>query len=90
MHTIMVVAGGFALLGVCLLIGWMTVGRHTSGLASGAKWFIPLWLAGAALNMAIGVMQAGYTVAQEFPIFLLVFAIPTVAATLIWRATARR
>ena len=36
----------------------------------------PLWLAGAGINMWIGVNRAGYTYAQEFPIFLMVFAIP--------------
>jgi hypothetical protein len=45
-----------------------------------------LWLALAGLNMGIGVAKAGYSVAEELPIFLLIFGLPAVAAWLIqWR-----
>lgn len=80
MHTIVVVAGGFLLLGLCLSIGRWT----GAGLRKGALWFVPLWLIAAAVNMWVGVSQAGYTAAQEFPIFLAVFAIPAAAAGLLW------
>ncbi|MGE3065988.1 MAG: hypothetical protein AB7K67_10395 [Hyphomicrobiaceae bacterium] len=76
MHTILVIAAGLVLLGACLLAG-RAAGRP---LAAAAMWFLPLWLAGAAANMWIGVNHAGYTYAQEFPIFLLVFAVPAVIA----------
>jgi hypothetical protein len=40
---------------------------------------------GAGINMYIGVARAGYSVAEEAPIFPLVFAVPaTVAALLAW------
>jgi hypothetical protein len=87
MHTVKVIAGGFLLLAVCLLIGRL-VGGATPGdnLASAAKVFLPLWLVGAAVNMWIGVSKAGYTVADEAPVFLVVFAIPAVVALLLlWR-----
>jgi hypothetical protein len=88
MHTIKVLAAGFALLGTCLLLG-RSLGAPGSGLALGAKVFIPLWLVGAAINMWIGVSKAGYSVADEAPVFLMVFGIPAAAALLvIWR-TAR-
>jgi hypothetical protein len=32
----------------------------------------------------VGVKSAGYTVREEFPIFLVVFAIPAVVALLAW------
>jgi hypothetical protein len=87
MHTIKVIAGGFLLLGVCLLIGRVAGGAaHPASLASGAKLFIPLWLVAAAVNMWIGVSKAGYTVADEAPVFLVVFGIPVaVALLLVWR-----
>ena len=83
-HTIKVIAGGFLLLVLCLLVGrW--VGGAT-GLANGAKLFIPLWLVGAGINMWVGVTRAGYSVAEEAPIFLLVFAVPAAVALLVlWR-----
>ncbi|HEY9237644.1 MAG TPA: hypothetical protein VIP10_02285 [Burkholderiaceae bacterium] len=82
MHTVIVVSGGLALLAACLLLGQAWGG--TNGLATGAKLFIPLWLIGAAVNMAVGVSIAGYTVAEEFPIFLGVFAGPALVAVAAW------
>jgi hypothetical protein len=46
------------------------------GLILGAKVFIPQWFVASGLNMWLGVAKAGYTVAEEAPIFLLVFAVP--------------
>jgi hypothetical protein len=85
-HTIKVIAGGFALLAVCLLIGRLTAAPPASGLALGAKVFLPLWLVGAGINLWIGVSRAGYSVAEEAPVFLIVFAVPAlVALFLLWR-----
>jgi hypothetical protein len=79
MHTIMVVLGGFLLLGACLFAG-----RLMKTMAIGALIFIPIWLGAALVNMWIGVSRAGYSVAEELPIFLVVFAIPAVVAVFIW------
>ncbi len=84
MHTIMVVSGGFLLLGVCLLIGRM-IGALP---AKAALAFIPLWLVASCINMWVGVVSAGYTVAQEAPILLVVFGIPAVVAYLLSRRMA--
>jgi hypothetical protein len=46
------------------------------------KVFIPLWLIGAGVNMALGVKR-GYSVREEIPFFLLVFAVPAVVALFI-------
>jgi hypothetical protein len=61
------------LLAICVLVG----------RANGAKLFIPLWLVVAGINMWIGVTRAGYSVAEEAPIFLLVFAVPAAVALLV-------
>jgi hypothetical protein len=79
MHTIMVVLGGFLLLGACLLAG-----RLTKTMAIAALIFIPIWFGAALINLWIGVSRAGYSVAEELPIFLAVFAIPAVVALFIW------
>ena len=42
------------------------------------------WLAAALINLWLGVSRAGYSVAEELPIFLVVFAIPVVVALFIW------
>ena len=82
MHTVIVLVIGFALLAVCLFAGH-SLGA-ASGLAAGALIFLPLWLIGAGINLYLGVKTAGYTVREEMPIFLLVFAIPAVVALLAW------
>jgi hypothetical protein len=82
MHTVFVVALGFALLGLCALGGRVIGGAH--GIAIAALVFLPLWFIGAGINMYIGVTRAGYSVADEAPIFLVVFAIPAAAALVAW------
>jgi hypothetical protein len=86
-HTIKVIFGGFLLLGLCLLIGrWIGGAAPAAGLATAAKAFIVLWLIAAGMNMWLGVAKAGYSVAEEAPIFLVVFAIPVAVALLVlWR-----
>jgi hypothetical protein len=84
MHTIMVMAGGFVLLGICLLAGHFIGGNSPSGLASAAKYFIPIWLVTAAINMWVGVARAGYSVKDEAPIFLLIFSLPAALALVVW------
>ena len=79
MHTIMVVLGGFLLLVICLLAG-----RLMKTMAIAALIFIPIWFGAALVNLWIGVSRAGYSVAEELPIFLAVFAIPAVVALFIW------
>ena len=79
MHTIKVLAVGFVLLVIFVVIGRLL--GHTS---RAALYFVPVWLTAAALNLWYGVTKAGYSVADEFPIFLLVFGVPSAVALLVW------
>lgn len=79
MHVVLVMAGGIALLGVFILFGWLW-GASTAGMALAAKYFVLPWLIVAGVNMWVGVHHAGYTVQDEAPILLLVFAVPSIAA----------
>ena len=79
MHTLKVLAVGFVLLGIFVLIG-----RALGHGPRAALYFLPAWLVGAALNLSYGVAKAGYSIADEFPIFLLIFAVPSSVALLIW------
>lgn len=88
MHTIMVTVGGFALLGLLmLLVRYWSAERGI--LALGAKAFIPVWLAITIVNVWIGVQYAGYTVLQELPILAVTFGLPAAAAVLINLRTRR-
>ena len=89
-HTIKVIAVGFAILALCLLVGPMASAPGSKSVAGGALMFIPIWLVGAAINMWFGVTKAGYSVKEETPYFLIVFAIPTSVAIVIWWILSRR
>lgn len=85
MHVVMVIAGGLVLLGLFVLFGWLW-GANAAGMALAAKAFVPAWLLVAAVNMWVGVAHAGYSAREEFPILLLVFAVPAVVAGFaVWR-----
>jgi hypothetical protein len=85
MHVILVIAGGLGLLGLFVLFGWLW-GASTSAMALAAKAFVPAWLIVALVNMWVGVSHAGYTLREELPIMLLVFAVPALlAAALIYQ-----
>jgi hypothetical protein len=82
MHTIIVLAVGFGLLVACAGVGYVLGG--TPGLAKAVLVFLPLWLVGAGINLYVGVTRAGYSVTDEAPIFLVVFAVPAAAALAAW------
>lgn len=79
MHMAAVILGGVALLAVFVLFGWLW-GASATGMALAAKAFVPAWLAVALVNMWVGVAHAGYSVRQELPILLIVFAVPAALA----------
>lgn len=84
MRTALIILGGLLLLGLCLFAGRLIAGAGTTTMVAGAKIFIPIWLGAALFNMWMGVARAGYSVAEELPIFLLIFAIPAAVALLVW------
>lgn len=82
MHTLKVIGIGFALLVVCGGLGYMMAGPP--GASRAALIFLPLWASGAGINMYLGVKSAGYSIAEETPVLLLVFAVPAAAALGTW------
>jgi hypothetical protein len=77
-RTLIIIAIGFVLLGLCIGAGWMAGGAAKAKVA--ALVFIALWFIAAAINMYVGVTRAGYSFMEELPIFLLIFALPAAAA----------
>ena len=85
MHMAMVIGGGVVLFGLFFLFGRLW-GGAAPDLALAAKMFIPVWLAISLVNMWVGVTKAGYSVRDELPILLIVFAVPALLAGFaIWR-----
>jgi hypothetical protein len=85
MHTILVIAAGLLLLGICLALGRLIGGPGPAPLATAARSFVPVWLFGSLINMWVGVSQAGYSLAEELPVLGVVFAVPAVVAVVLWR-----
>ena len=81
MRTALIIAIGFAFLGACLLAPRL-LGRPEA-TATAAKVFLALWLIAAIVNGWLGT-RAGFTVAQEAPISLIIFAIPGAVAAYVW------
>jgi hypothetical protein len=85
MHVLLVIVGGVMLLGLFLLFGWLWRG-DPSGVIIAAKAFIPAWLVVAVVNLWVGVHHAGYSVREELPILLAVFAVPVaMAVAVLWQ-----
>ncbi len=82
MHTAVVIGIGLLVLGLSMSLGHALAG--TAGAAKFALYFLPVWLLAAGANMAIGIRSAGYSAAEEFPVLLVVFAIPAAAAVIGW------
>jgi hypothetical protein len=82
MRTAIIIGIGLVAMLVCIGVArWIGAGTNT-----GARVFWGLWLVAAGVNMWIGVSRAGYAFKDEFPIFLLIFLIPAVAAWLVrWK-----
>jgi hypothetical protein len=86
MRTILFLISGFLLLSSLLLVAKLFSEQFPSAANWAVGFGLILWLTITATNMWIGVSKAGYSVADELPILLLLFAVPAVAALLArWR-----
>ena len=83
MRTVIIIVAGLAILGVFALAGWR-FGGGAQSMRIAAAIFVPVWLIAALINMWLGVSRAGYSVAEEFPIFLLIFIVPAAVAAFVW------
>lgn len=82
MRTAIIIAIGFIVLAI-FVVGPRLAGRP-EWAATGAKAFIAVWLVASLVNLWIGVSRAGYSVAEEMPIFLVIFALPSAVAAYVW------
>ncbi|HET7031960.1 MAG TPA: hypothetical protein VFJ48_02470 [Casimicrobiaceae bacterium] len=87
MRTAVIILGGLVLLGLFALAGWR-FGEGTRGLATASIGFVGIWLIIALANMWVGVTRAGYSVAEELPIFAVIFVVPAAVAAIVWWRTS--
>ena len=86
MRTGLFLVAGFLLLAACLVIAKLFSENYSSASSVAVAVFVAVWLALTGFNMWVGVSQAGYSAAEEWPIMLLLFGIPAVAAIVLkWK-----
>jgi hypothetical protein len=86
MRTLLFLVAALLLLAAFLLIGKLFSAHYPDAPRIATASFTALWLIVAGVNMWVGVSKAGYSLADEAPVFLLIFGVPVVAAALLkWR-----
>jgi hypothetical protein len=77
---------GFLLLAASVLLGRLFSAHYPNAPYAALIGFICVWLLLAAGNLWVGVAKAGYSFAEELPIFLLIGGLPVaVAIVLKWK-----
>lgn len=86
MRTGLFLLAGFLLLAASLVLARLFSANYPSAAAVATAAFVALWLGLTGFNMWVGVARAGYSVAEELPILLLLFGIPAVVAVVLkWK-----
>jgi CHASE1-domain containing sensor protein len=83
MRTALFLVSGVLLIGGFLLLSKIFASQYPEAPRVATLTFVVVWFVIAALNMWLGVAKAGYSVAEELPIFLLIFVAPVALAGLI-------
>ena len=86
MRTALFLTVGFLLLAAALILGRLFAANYPGAATVATVVFVVLWLVIAAFNMWTGVAKAGYSFAEELPVFALLFLVPAAVAILVrWR-----
>lgn len=86
MRTALFLLSGFLFLGGALILGKLFSANYPAGTTVATVLYVVLWFVVAAANLWLGVAKAGYTVAEELPIFALIFGVPAAVAVLVrWK-----
>lgn len=84
MRTLLVIVGGIVLWAV--IAGLTKLFHHQTGRSwTPVGIFALMWLVITSWNVWLGVTQAGYTIMQELPIFLLTYLLPIAVAVVVKR-----
>jgi hypothetical protein len=86
MRTGLFLLTGFLLLAAFLILGRLFSSNYPAATTVATVAYVALWLVIAAFNMWTGVAKAGYSVAEELPVFALILLVPVAVAILVrWR-----
>lgn len=79
MRTAQFLLAGGLLLAASLILGRLFQAEFAQARVVARALFIAAWAGLALFNLWVGVSRAGYSLAEEVPVFLLLFGLPTVA-----------
>ena len=86
MRTALFLLTAFLLLAACVILGRQFSSNYPAATTWATVAYVVLWLAIAAFNMWTGVAKAGYSAAEELPVFALIFLVPAAAAVMLkWK-----
>jgi hypothetical protein len=80
MRTVVIILIGLGLLAAWLLVTKSVSKGRAETIRTAVLVFVAVWFVAAAINLWIGVSQAGYSFLEELPIFLVIFGIPAALA----------
>jgi hypothetical protein len=82
MRTGLFLLSGLLFLAASLIVGKLFSANYPGATTVATVLFVALWLVLAGANMWVGVAKAGYSVADELPIFALIFGVPVAVAVI--------
>ncbi|RYF68375.1 MAG: hypothetical protein EOO29_35280 [Comamonadaceae bacterium] len=82
MHTLKIIAAGLGFLALFALAGYGI--DEAEGVPWGCLAFVPAWAIASVANLWVGVKKAGYSVREELPVLVVVFAVPAIVALVLW------
>lgn len=86
MRTTLFLVAGLLFLAATLLLGRLFSANYPGATMVATVVFVALWSVIAGANLWVGVARAGYSVAEELPIFLLIFGLPAAVAIILkWK-----
>jgi predicted permease len=86
MRTALFFLTALLLLAACLVLGKLFSSNYPAATTVATVVYVALWLVIAAFNLWTGVAKAGYSFAEELPVFALIFLVPAAVAILVrWR-----
>lgn len=86
MRTALFLLAGISLLVTFFILARLFASQYGAAPAMAFIAYVVVWFAVAAFNMWVGVARAGYSFAEELPIFLLIFGVPALVAGVVkWK-----
>lgn len=86
MRTAIILAVGLLLFVAISMFSKLFSEYYPSATTWGVSIFLAVWLLATGFNLWVGVNKAGYSVAEELPIMLLLFLVPAVIAVIVkWK-----